>query len=199
MKNLLTLGLLLSGLLASAQSFEWNDDTSVKGHPKEVMPDDTAYERAYNERQNGKAGIYAPADNGLQTAYGEVYRADEMTGSHAILPLGTLLRVTNVSNGRVVTVRVTDRGRECEGCLVTLSEAAAEQLGLNDKGAVSLERSGFSNWNPLPPEEGQPVLAAYGTPAVIRKPTPAPSGGSSSPEQNKEQSSGPSPSQCNGP
>ena len=166
MKNLLTFGFLSIATLASAQSFEW-DEPAPAAHPKEVVVADDAYDRAFNERQTGTAGIYAAADNGRRTAYGEIYRADEMTGSHPVLPLGTLLRVTNSDNGKSVVVRITDRGRECQSCVVTLSEGAAGALDLSRGGSVSLERSGFSNWNPLPPQSTNRVLAAYGTPALL--------------------------------
>ncbi|MCP9235799.1 septal ring lytic transglycosylase RlpA family protein [Lewinella sp. JB7] len=167
MKRLLSLGILLSATALSGQSFEWNKDKPA-AHPKEVQHDPQSYDRAYSERQTGLAGIYAADAEGTPTAYGETYYAEEMTTSHAALPLGTLLRVTNTENGRSVVVRVTDRGRECEDCLVTLSRVAADKLGITSSAPVSLERSGFSNWNPLPPSEiaapstynRAPVLAA---------------------------------------
>ncbi|MBB4078578.1 rare lipoprotein A (peptidoglycan hydrolase) [Lewinella aquimaris] len=155
MKRLLSLGILVTATAAlGAQSFEWNKDKPTPApHPKEVQHDVQTYERAYAERQTGLAGVYTPDAQGMPTAYGETYSPDEMTTSHAVLPLGTLLRVTNVENGRSVVVRVTDKGRECDQCLVTLSQVAADKLGIGSSAPVSLERSGFSNWNPLPPTD----------------------------------------------
>lgn len=124
------------------------------------------------ERQTGLAGVYTSDSQGSKTAYGETYDGQEMTGSHAALPLGTLLRVTNTENGKTVVVRVTDRGKECADCLITLSAVAAEQLGIQSLSPVSLERSGFSNWNPAPPVADAPVPVTYSAPlASAKRPT----------------------------
>lgn len=169
MKNLLTLGLICSVSFLGAQSFEWNDKPVTEpGHAKEVTTVND-HESAFNERQTGLAGVYATEDDGSSTAYGETYRGIEMTGSHSVLPLGTLLRVTNPANGRTVIVRVTDRGRECEGCLITLSRAAASELGVKAGNSVDLERSGFSNWNPLAPNAADRTLTESNSPVIINK------------------------------
>ncbi|THH40009.1 septal ring lytic transglycosylase RlpA family protein [Neolewinella litorea] len=151
MKRLLSLSLFITAASLGAQSFEWNEAPRPAAHPKEVQLDPQQYEQGVQEKQDGLAGVYDPSADGSTTAYGETYKAGEMTGSHAALPLGTLLRVTNTENGRSVVVRVTDRGRECEDCLITLSRVAADKLGIVDRSAVRLERNGFSNWNPQPP------------------------------------------------
>ena len=169
MKRLLYLTVLLStSAFLGAQSFEWNtsNPTPAAAHPKEVQTTEVlTNDYSTPERERGMAGVYAPSAQGQQTAYGEIYNADELTGSHAALPLGTLLRVTNTENGRTVTVRVTDKGQACTDCLVTLSERAAQQLGIRERGAVSLERAGFSNWNPVPPTVEDATPASY-TPAT---------------------------------
>ncbi|MTB53248.1 RlpA-like double-psi beta-barrel domain-containing protein [Lewinella sp. W8] len=170
-----TLGLVTTGF---AQSFEW-DTKSAGGSTVTPRSESTlAYERAYNERQQGFAGIYNPNLAGTRTIYGETYNPRELTASHAVLPLGTLIRVTNLDNGQGVTVRINDRGKECGDCLVTLSQIAAEQVGINYRGRVTVERIGFSNWNPAPPKSPAPAPApytysqptAYSSPATV---TPA--------------------------
>lgn len=150
MKPLLTLAFVSAVGTLGAQSFEW--DTPAKKAPavqaKEiVVPPATDV----SDMQYGQASVYTVDADGSRTAYGEVYEADQLTASHATLPLGTLLRVTNDANGRTVVLRVTDKGRECTDCLITLSEAAAKALGIVAQSEVSFERAGFSNWNPLPP------------------------------------------------
>ncbi|WP_116125787.1 septal ring lytic transglycosylase RlpA family protein [Lewinella sp. IMCC34183] len=160
MKRLLSISFLLPFSVAGlqAQSFEWNKAPRPTAHPKEVQLDAPADQ----DKQDGLAGVYAPEADGSTTAYGETYSADAMTSSHSGLPLGTLLRVTNTENGRSVVVRVTDKGKECTDCLITLSQVAAEKLGISDRSSVSLERTGFSNWNPLPPEgDAVPAPATY--------------------------------------
>lgn len=177
MKRFLYLSLTLSISALQAQSFEWNKPAAPV-HPKEVQL--TAEERADGERdaQQGTAGVYARDADGSRTAYGEVYRASELTGSHPALPLGTLLRVTNVENGRSVTVRITDRGRECADCLITLSEKAAEKLGMAETATVTFARDGFSNWNPTPAENAPAPVAVAApphpevAPALLTEPEP---------------------------
>lgn len=160
MKRVLSLSLFLAATSLTAQSFEW-DTPAPAAHPKEVRltPQPLSVD---SKEEDGIAGIYAPEADGSPTAYGEIYRANEMTGSHPVLPLGTLLRVTNMENGRSVVVRITDRGRECEECVVTLSNRAARQLGMSQAAAVSVQRDGFSNWNPAPTEATQEVVASAG-------------------------------------
>ena len=68
------------------------------------------------------------------TASGEPYRAVKLTAAHRTLPFGTLLRVTNVRNGRSVVVRVNDRGPFHARRVVDLSRAAAAELGLVRRG-----------------------------------------------------------------
>ncbi|MGB3798623.1 MAG: RlpA-like double-psi beta-barrel domain-containing protein [Lewinella sp.] len=152
MKRLLLLSLLTSATALSAQSFEW-DKPAPATHPKEVKATPKTYASADEKRQDGIAGIYDKDADGTTTAYGEIYRANELTGSHPVLPLGTLLRVTNIENGRSVVVRITDRGKECPECVVTLSNTAAKELGIDNQSEVSIEPDGFSNWNPVPVQD----------------------------------------------
>lgn len=176
MKYLLTLALAFSMLTAgNAQKFEWNSK-SAEAHPKEVNPNDPdrmAFDKAYNERQIGMAGVYNPNSQGQLTAYNETYISTQLTGSHALLPLGTLVRVQNLDNNRFVSVRINDKGQECSDCLLMLSQTAAAQLGLNYKGRISVERTGFSNWNPVIPPVAygeKPTPRAYGNQAPVTRP-----------------------------
>ena len=174
MKRLLSLSLFFAATSLTAQSFEW-DTPAPAAHPKEVHLTPQASPES-NKKEDGLAGIYAPEADGSPTAYGEIYRANEMTGSHPVLPLGTLLRVTNMENGRSVVVRITDRGRECDECVVTLSNRAARQLGMEQTSEVSVQRNGFSNWNPAPVQETQEVVASNRPVAgnvIAPAPTPA--------------------------
>jgi len=113
------------------------------------------------------AGVYNPNAQGQRTAYNETYVNKQLTASHALLPLGTLVRVQNLDNNRFVSVRINDKGQECSDCLLLLSQAASEHLGINYRGRVSVERTGFSNWNPAPPPAA-PV--AYGNQNSVARP-----------------------------
>ena len=73
------------------------------------------------------------------TASGERFNTRAMTAAHPTLPFGTRLRVTNVTNGRSVVVRINDRGPFVPGRVVDLSESAAESLGMVERGVVKVK------------------------------------------------------------
>ena len=73
------------------------------------------------------------------TASGERFNTRAMTAAHPTLPFGTKLRVTNVTNGRSVVVRINDRGPYVPGRVVDLSESAAESLGMVERGIVKVK------------------------------------------------------------
>ena len=73
------------------------------------------------------------------TASGEKFNTRALTAAHPTLPFGTRLRVTNVTNGRSVVVRINDRGPFIPGRVVDLSELAAENLGMVERGIVKVK------------------------------------------------------------
>jgi peptidoglycan lytic transglycosylase len=87
----------------------------------------------------GLASWYGEAHDGLPTASGEIFDRTGYTAAHRTLPLGTRVRVTNVDNGRVVRVRVNDRGPYVAGRVVDLSEEAARALGMVERGVVRVQ------------------------------------------------------------
>lgn len=78
----------------------------------------------------GRASWYADALAGRATASGERYDPTTLIAAHRALPFGTRLRVMNLDNGRVVEVRVVDRGPFVAGRVIDLSRRAAEQIGM---------------------------------------------------------------------
>lgn len=74
-----------------------------------------------------------------RTANGEHHNARAMTAAHRTLPFGTRVRVTNVSNGRSVIVRINDRGPFVRGRVIDVSTAAAEVLGFRSRGVAKVE------------------------------------------------------------
>jgi rare lipoprotein A len=80
--------------------------------------------------QTGLASVYSDRLNGEKTASGERYDSAGLTAAHRTLPLGALIRVTNLDNGRSVQVRVNDRGPHVQGRIVDLSSRAATALGM---------------------------------------------------------------------
>jgi rare lipoprotein A len=86
-------------------------------------------------RTLGLASFYS---EDKETASGESFNERDLTAAHPTLPFGTRLRVTNVANGRVVTVRVNDRGPFRDGRIIDVSSAAAEALGMVNDGVVKV-------------------------------------------------------------
>jgi rare lipoprotein A len=92
--------------------------------------------------QTGVASYYGPELHGRRTASGERFNKEAMTAAHRTAPFGARLRVTNLTNGRSVVVRVNDRGPFVRGRIVDVSQGAARQIGMNGRGVarVRVER-----------------------------------------------------------
>ena len=84
----------------------------------------------FRKVQVAPPGIASFYTEGTLTASGESFDTHQLTAAHPTLPFGTRLRVTNVSSGRSVTVRVNDRGPFIPGRVVDVSYSAAETLGM---------------------------------------------------------------------
>jgi len=84
--------------------------------------------------QVGTASWYGEYFEGRATASGEPYNMHDLTAAHPTLPLGSWVRVTNLNNGRIVYVRINDRGPIVPGRIIDLSYGAAQVLHFQDKG-----------------------------------------------------------------
>jgi rare lipoprotein A len=92
--------------------------------------------------QVGLASWYGPGFHGEETASGEIFDQREMVAAHRTLPLGSVIRVTNLENGRRVTLRVIDRGpygrNFRRGTILDVSRGAARRLGILRDGIVKV-------------------------------------------------------------
>jgi len=88
--------------------------------------------------ESGVASYYAHKYHGRTTASGERFDMNDMTAAHKTLPFGTRVRVTNVSNGKSVTVRINDRGPFVKGRVIDLSLAAAKKLDMVNAGLAQV-------------------------------------------------------------
>ncbi|MBC7364336.1 MAG: septal ring lytic transglycosylase RlpA family protein [Candidatus Aminicenantes bacterium] len=86
--------------------------------------------------ETGIASWYGPGFHGQKTSSSEVFNMHELTAAHRTLPFGTLVLVTNLENGRSVTVRINDRGPFVKGRVIDLSYAAAKMLDLVGSGTA---------------------------------------------------------------
>jgi rare lipoprotein A len=84
-------------------------------------------------------GIASFYSQGSRTASGEKFNPRELTAAHPTLPFGTRVRVTNVSTGRSVTVRINDRGPFIRGRVIDVSHSAAESLGMVGRGVAKVK------------------------------------------------------------
>jgi rare lipoprotein A len=91
--------------------------------------------------QVGRASWYGANLKGHRTASGEKFDPQKFTAAHRTLPFGTYVLVKSLSNGRMVRVRVNDRGPFVEGRIIDLSYAAAARLGFVSKGEDEVEIS----------------------------------------------------------
>ena len=88
------------------------------------------------QTKNGLASFYS---EGSGTASGEKLDGRQLTAAHRTLPFGTRLRVTNLSNGHAVTVRINDRGPFVRGRDVDVSYTAAQTLGMTEQGVAKVK------------------------------------------------------------
>ena len=90
--------------------------------------------------QAGYATYVARSFHGKKSASGETFDEGQLVAAHRTLPFGSVVRVTNVQNGRSVTVRIVDRGpygqNYREGTIIDLSRAAARRLRMLREGQV---------------------------------------------------------------
>jgi len=90
----------------------------------------------YEYDETGIASWYGNDFHGKSTANGELYDMNGLTAAHRTLPLPTLVRVTNLENGRALTLRVNDRGPFAHGRIIDVSRRAAQLLGFEQHGTA---------------------------------------------------------------
>ncbi len=88
--------------------------------------------------EKGEASYYADKFNGRQTASGETFSNKKLTAAHRTLEFGTVVKVTNQSNGKSVKVRINDRGPFKKGRIIDLSKAAAEKIDMVQSGVANV-------------------------------------------------------------
>jgi rare lipoprotein A len=128
------LGLALIALAACSSSPPPPQGTYKLGNPYQIQgrwyyPEfDPAYDRT------GIASWYGEPFHGRATANGEIFDRDTVTAAHPTLPLPSMVRVTNLDNGREMLIRVNDRGPFVGDRLIDLSQEAARELGFEGQG-----------------------------------------------------------------
>lgn len=124
----------------------------------------------YDYDETGIASWYGPGFHGKRTANGAVFDENKVSAAHKTLPLPSVVRVTNLENGRSIKVLVNDRGPFAEGRIIDLSRRAAQLL--------DTERSGTARVRVqiLEPDSRQVAAIAQGSAPENPRPEAAPTG-----------------------
>lgn len=126
----------LAAHVASVSRPEAPRDTYKVGKPYTIKGitytprEDMSYDRT------GIASWYGPGFHGRRTANGEIYDSNALTAAHPTLQMPSVVRVTNLENGRSVNLRINDRGPFADNRIIDVSRRAAELLGFRKQGTA---------------------------------------------------------------
>lgn len=133
-KQYITLVFLVAGILSPL--FAVAGESSAKDIYSAVQSSSSSIRK--RPIQIGTASWYGPGFYGRPMANGKPYNAKALTIAHRTLPLGKIVHLRNLENGKTVIVKVTDRGPYIPGRIVDLSEATARKLGVIERGTARI-------------------------------------------------------------
>lgn len=143
--------LLLSGCASEPKDFEYKnlqeEVSAIKedggiykvGNPYTVLGQSYTPKEDYDYVETGIASWYGDDFHNKRTANGETYDMRAVTAAHRTLPLPSIVRVTNLENGKSIIARVNDRGPYVKNRIIDLSEKGAELLGYKNKGTARVK------------------------------------------------------------
>jgi rare lipoprotein A len=99
--------------------------------------------------ETGMASWYGPPYHNREGANGEVYNENHISAAHRTLPMGSLIKVTNLRTGQSAVMHVTDRGPFVQGRILDLSMAAAKAVGVWGPGVAQVRIDVYSTPRPL--------------------------------------------------
>ena len=108
------------------------------GNPYQIMGQWYYPKEDYDYVEEGVASWYGEDFHAKTTANGEAYNMNTLTAAHRTLPLPSIVRVTNMENGRSLVLRVNDRGPYVKNRIIDVSKRAAELLGFKTKGTAKV-------------------------------------------------------------
>lgn len=97
-------------------------------------------------KQMGVASLYEDKFHGRKTSNGEIFDHSRLTAAHLTLPFNSVVKVTNMENGRSIHVRINDRGPFVEGRIIDLTKVAAKELGFQKKGIANVSIEVINNY-----------------------------------------------------
>lgn len=131
----------LAGLSPKAQAVVIKQYGGVYkvGNPYQIMGRWYYPKEDYSYAETGMASWYGDDFHAKRTANGEKYDMNTLTAAHRTLPLPSIVRVTNLENGRSLVVRVNDRGPYVKERIIDISKRGAQLLGYQTKGTAKVK------------------------------------------------------------
>lgn len=130
-----------------------NQGSFKVGNPYKIQGKWYKPKEQYDLVQTGIASWYGPQFHGKKTANGEIFNMYDVTAAHKTLQMPSIVRVTNLENGRSIKVRINDRGPYKRGRIIDLSKKSATLLGFKNKGTAKVRIE-------VMPEESRKVAKA---------------------------------------
>ncbi|MFC2131038.1 septal ring lytic transglycosylase RlpA family protein [Bacteroidota bacterium] len=136
MKKLFVIILFVTALILVSRSY-----SPARGDVKMLIDSiiDLDFMAGPEDDFHGMASYYGDEFVGRKTSSGEIFYQDKMTAAHKKLPFGTIVKVTNLSNGQEVTVMINDRGPFKTGRIIDLTKSAAIQLDMINDGTTEVK------------------------------------------------------------
>lgn len=138
----LTLLVLLAGLAGCTTAAPPTPPPLDQTPPPVTVPPEISETKPFFS-QTGIASFYGAAHAGKTMANGGTFDPNAFTAAHLTLAFGTVVRVTNLRNGKMVKVAINDRGPHADGRVIDLSAAAARALGIEAKGIARVRLDAF--------------------------------------------------------
>jgi len=159
---ILTSAFWLAGCSAPVGTYGWNKKqpfiTSQDRH-KTTMRSYNVFGKTYNptyieagETMSGIASWYGPDFHGKYTSSGEMYNMNDFTAAHKTWPMDTVVKITNLDNGKTQIARINDRGPFKDDRVIDCSYATGKALGLDKTGLARVKIEAVS-FNSKPPKQ----------------------------------------------
>ena len=137
---------LLSGCASNIRPDGYSQATAISGtggiykvgKPYKIMGQTYYPKEDYNYSEVGVASWYGSDFHNKKTANGEKYDMHTLTAAHRTLPLPSIVKVTNLENGRALVLRVNDRGPYVKNRIIDISKRGAQLLGFQTKGTAKV-------------------------------------------------------------
>jgi rare lipoprotein A (peptidoglycan hydrolase) len=109
------------------------------GHEKQMPQKQGSVSTKPVNKEVGQASWYGAKFHGKETANGETFNQNDMTAAHPSLPMGSIAKVTNLENGKMIDVRINDRGPFSGDRAIDLSSAAAKKIDMKKDGTAEVK------------------------------------------------------------